>query len=239
MPLPLRRKSLNMIGGRHRFLQSSPAFRRLDEPHMSTIYLIRHGETVWNRQGRLQGQLDSPLTLRGVAQAEAVARRLAELLGDEKPRLLASPLGRTKQTAAIIADSLGAGWHEVAFDDRLLEITLGDHDGYHGWEALDRDFPEHAARRQADPWHYRHPNGESSQMVQDRVRPLLEELTRTPGHHVVVAHGVVNKIVRGLYLGLGPEETFRLDRPQDSFHRLSGGRVDVVHAIEPAGEKVA
>ncbi len=196
----------------------------------ATIFLIRHGETVWNRSGRLQGQLDAPLTHAGLRQAHAIGADLADRLAGASPVLIASPLGRTRQSAAIIAEHLGCDYEAIRFDDRLKEITLGDHDGYPGWSAIDAAHPELGEIRRADPWNYVHPNGESSQMVQDRVRPLLAGLEVTEGIHVVVAHGVVNKIIRGLYLGLGQSETFALDRPQDAYFRLEAGteaRIDV------------
>lgn len=189
----------------------------------SIIYLVRHGETVWNRIGRLQGQLDAPLTHAGLDQAHAIGRDLKARLADHGPAMTASPLGRTRQTAAIIAEHLGIGFDDIVLDERLMEITLGDHDGYAGWDAIDRDHPELAAERRRDPWNFRHPNGESSQMVQDRVRPVLAHLAATPGIHVVVAHGVLNKVFRGLYLGLTREQTFALDRPQNAYFRLQAG----------------
>lgn len=204
----------------------------------STIYLIRHGETVWNRIGRLQGQLDAPLTHAGLAQAHAIGRDLKSLLGDAAPAMIASPLGRTRQSAAIIAEHLGIDFDTIRLDDRLMEITLGDHDGYAGWGAIDRAHPDLAEARRRDPWNFRHPNGESSQVVQDRVRPALDQLRDTPGIHVVVAHGVVNKIIRGLYLGLTPEQTFALDRPQDAYFRLQSGteaRIEVQLPAEAVG----
>ena len=66
------------------------------------IYLVRHGETEWNRAGRMQGHLDAPLTMRGEAQARAVGETLREL-GVGGFSMVASPLGRTRATAAIIA----------------------------------------------------------------------------------------------------------------------------------------
>lgn len=188
-----------------------------------TIYLLRHGETVWNRSGRLQGQLDAPLTEQGTRQAVAMGKTLKEILGQGAFHFLASPLGRTRQSAALIAEQLGYDYDSITWDERLKEITLGDHDGYPGWAQLNKDHPELAKLREADPWNFQHPNGESSQMVQDRVRPLLAEMTQREGVLVVVAHGVVNKILRGLYLGLTQQQTFALDRPQDAFFRLEGG----------------
>lgn len=187
------------------------------------LYLLRHGETTWNRAGRLQGQLDAPLTRLGLAQVDAVGRTLAGMLNGSRFRLVASPLGRARQSAAIVAEHLGVDYWSIEWDERLKEITLGDWDGAAGWSALDRAHPEEARRRDADPWNYRYPNGESTQDVQDRLRPFLAECHAAGGVHVVVAHGVVNKVMRGLYLGLTREQTFALDRPQDAFHRLEGG----------------
>jgi probable phosphoglycerate mutase len=198
---------------------------------MTRIYLIRHGETVWNREGRLQGHLDSPLTLNGIRQAEAYGRKLAEISAGEALSLHASPLGRTRQTAAIICEIAGLPYNEIRVDARLKEISLGEHDGYPGWEQLDRDFPELAARRKADPWNYQHPGGESSELVRRRVRPFLEELRQQGGVHLIVAHGVLNKVMRGVYRGLSEEECFALDRPQDGFYVLEDGRERFVSSL--------
>jgi probable phosphoglycerate mutase len=205
----------------------------------STIYLIRHGETVWNRSGRLQGQLDAPLTHAGLEQAHAIGRDLKLRLGEADPAMVASPLGRTRQTASVIAEHLGVDFDTIAMEPRLMEITLGEFDGMASWGALERDRPDLAEARRLDPWNFQYPGGESSQMVQDRVRPVLETLAATPGIHVVVAHGVVSKIVRGLYLNLTPQETFALDRPQDAYFRLEAGteariEVDVTATVSAA-----
>ncbi|WP_420404692.1 histidine phosphatase family protein [Nisaea sp.] len=199
---------------------------------MTRIFLIRHGETVWNREGRLQGQLDSPLTLTGIRQAEAHGRKLAEISAEETMSLHASPLGRTRQTAAIICEIADLPYEEIRFDARLKEITLGEHDGYRGWHRLDRDFPELAAQRRADPWNFQHPGGESSEMVRRRVTPFLNELQEKGGTHLIVAHGVVNKVMRGVHLGLSEEECFALDRPQDGFYLLEDGRESFIRSME-------
>jgi broad specificity phosphatase PhoE len=69
------------------------------------LYLVRHGKTAWNREGRIQGHLDSPLTARGIAQARRAGTRLQELLGGPHRWVLRfSPLGRARHTAAIIAE---------------------------------------------------------------------------------------------------------------------------------------
>ena len=65
-------------------------------------------------------------------------------------------------------------------------------------------------------------------MVQDRLKPLLDQILETPGSNIIVAHGVVSKIIRGIYLGLSPDEIFALDRPQNAFHILSNGSVKMI-----------
>ena len=194
----------------------------------NSIYLIRHGQTTWNRAGRLQGQADSPLTLLGTQQVEAIGKKLKEIIGIKKYSVWSSPLGRTKQTTSIICDQTNFKYENVVFDKRLVEITLGDRDGYKSWKALFEDFPKDMARREKDPWNFSHPNGESSQMVWERVRPFMEKIANLEGIHVVVTHGVVSKIIRGMYLNLSPEKIFSLDRPQNAFHRLQNGKVEKI-----------
>ena len=65
-------------------------------------------------------------------------------------------------------------------------------------------------------------------MVSERVQPFMEKIMNLEGIHVVVTHGVVSKIFRGMYLNLSPEEIFNLDRPQDAFHRLQNGAVEKI-----------
>src|SRR5437588_638163 len=99
-----------------------------------TIYLARHGETVWNRDGRFQGRLDSPLTRRGLDQA----RRMGETLAARIPRgerrdwtIVASPLGRAQHTARIIAGILGLAGADIETEARLAEVDIGS------WAGLD------------------------------------------------------------------------------------------------------
>src|SRR3546814_12032313 len=82
------------------------------------IYLLRHGETTWNRAGRLQGQLDAPLTRLGLVQIDAVGRALAGLLNGSRFRLVASPLGRPRQSAAIVAEHTGVDYEAIEWDRR-------------------------------------------------------------------------------------------------------------------------
>ena len=99
------------------------------------LLIIRHGETVWNRQGRLQGQKDSPLTTLGLRQARQVGEILRGLLGAgaDLP-LITSPLGRAWQTAVIITEVLEREPDELRHDERLKERNYGDFEGKTGEE---------------------------------------------------------------------------------------------------------
>src|SRR5260370_16271800 len=93
-----------------------------------TILLVRHGETEWNRARRYQGWSDSPLTARGIAQAEAIGHCLRALPEVAGAAIVASPIGRARHTAEIIAGVLERT-APPRFDDRLREISLGSWDG--------------------------------------------------------------------------------------------------------------
>src|SRR3954465_3195966 len=94
-------------------------------------YIARHGETVFNIAGRMQGDHPhTPLTRAGFAQADAMGAALGELLG-AKPKLTlwSSSAGRALQTLAIIAEHLELDWHQAKTDDRLREINIGEWGG--------------------------------------------------------------------------------------------------------------
>ena len=93
------------------------------------IYLIRHGQTLYNAQDRVQGRVDSALTPLGEAQARAMGERLAGIRRAEggEWRLETSPLGRARQTAAIVAEL--AGLPEPVVDERLVEVGYGVFEG--------------------------------------------------------------------------------------------------------------
>ena len=92
------------------------------------IYLLRHGETVWNTLGRFQGQKDSPLTQRGILQTDQMAARLAQEIGGcgTPFEVHVSPLGRALETAARIAFMVPFAAQQ---DARLMEVTTGSWDG--------------------------------------------------------------------------------------------------------------
>jgi broad specificity phosphatase PhoE len=89
------------------------------------MFLVRHGETVWNLERRYQGSSDSPLTERGIAQAQAVGRCLRLLHEAAFASIVASPLGRARRTAEIICEQFDGTPPELRLDDRLCEISIG------------------------------------------------------------------------------------------------------------------
>ncbi|HEV2533121.1 histidine phosphatase family protein [Phenylobacterium sp.] len=184
------------------------------------IYLVRHGETEFNRERRWQGIKDSPLTELGVRQARAMAGLLADLtVRDPGPwRIVASPLGRTRQTAAIVSERLGL---PIAFDERLREHSIGEFDG----ERADDVVPQ---LRQDLPRHERHfhvPGGETYEALCQRIGGFLAEVRRED-RLIIVSHGAAGRVFRGLYGGLGKEEMLTLPVPQDAVYRLMNGQVD-------------
>ena len=194
------------------------------------MYLLRHGETEWNETGRMQGQLDSPLTPRGLRQAAAMAETLAELTaGWGQPRIIVSPLGRCRQTAEIVAEALGVSSDALESDARLAEMTWGQWDGLTREEIAKSD-PESWELREDDKWNVAPPDGESYAMLAQRIGSWLADLPPEafddrPPALIVVSHGGVSRVLRGLYARLSPEETLSLSVSQEEFYCLRYGLV--------------
>ena len=133
------------------------------------LIAIRHGETEWNSQGRFQGHLNSGLNAEGLAQAAALAERLA---GERFDLLLSSDLGRALQTASAIAMRTG---HEVVVEPRLRERRMGIFQGLTPAEVLARYPDEYARFRTGDP-DYVIPEGESMRQLFERSVACFTEL---------------------------------------------------------------
>ncbi|MBW2621509.1 MAG: histidine phosphatase family protein [Deltaproteobacteria bacterium] len=152
------------------------------------MVFVRHGQTEWNVEGRAQGHADSILTSLGRAQAAAVGKRLKEL---EFTRLYSSDLGRTQQTAGIIAGYTG---HGIITDPRLREKNMGVFEGLTRPE-IEENYSEELARYfKLDPDHVV-TNGESDRQFFTRSTACFEELASSHSGEtiVVVTHGGVLK----------------------------------------------
>jgi len=150
------------------------------------LIIIRHGETLWNVEGKKQGQLDSSLTALGIEQAQALAQRLIE---ESFTVLYSSDLGRAAETARYIADRTN---HKVCLDEKLRERNFGIFQGLTDGQ-IKNEYPAEYHSHLADRVDYVIPNGESLRQFYARVTACLENLTaRTAGQTIaVVTHGGV------------------------------------------------
>jgi probable phosphoglycerate mutase len=180
------------------------------------LFILRHGETEWNREGRLQGHLDSPLTHLGRAQAARQAAILARVL-PRGARALTSDSLRARETARIALRGLAL---PVDADPRLREVALG------AWQGLtiaevragaDGEGPRHA-------WKFEAPGGERLDALAARAAAVLAEIA---GPTVIVTHGLTSRVLRCLALGLPPE----------ALEEVAGGQ-GVVHVIEDCAARV-
>ena len=189
-----------------------------------TIYYIRHGETEWNAEGRLQGTQDIPLNDLGRKQAAHAGDILAGLFArdgrsEASLAFVASPLGRARLTMELVRATLRLPPDDYAVDDRLREIGYGD---WEGWTLaqMQASDPEVFARRQADKWTVPPPGGESYASVQARVSDWYNQLTTDT---VTVAHGGT---ARALMVVLGietPDSAADLTIEQGAVYVFGGG----------------
>jgi glucosyl-3-phosphoglycerate phosphatase len=172
------------------------------------MFIARHGETVFNKIARMQGQAEvhTPLTWEGCVQAKMMGRALADYLGnDSRPQLWSSTAGRALQTLAIVAEEIGADWHQTARDDRLLEIDVGH------WSS--RTYADISAEigpivdMEHKLFSVRPDGGEYYDDVAERLLHWIGEQAFEQDM-LVICHGMTARVLRGLLLGLEPMELF-------------------------------
>jgi len=190
------------------------------------LYYIRHGETDWNIDGRLQGGRDIPLNATGRAQALRCGEILHDLLARDGRAptafdFVASPLGRARSTMEIMRATLGVDPQAYRVDQRLTEVGFGQWEGFTTAELKRRD-PEAAALRERDKWRFVPPGGESYEAMSLRVGGWYRDLAADT---VAVAHGGV---LRGLIAALGiasVEEAPALNIAQGVVYLIAQGRM--------------
>lgn len=164
---------------------------------LTRFILVRHGETTWNREGRYQGQVDTPLSPFGLEQGKLAAQALKDVPLDV---CYASPLSRSYETA-----SMCAKLHDlpVIKDERLLEINHGEWEGLLAQEVGER-YPELLQRWRTTVTDVQMPGGENIEDVRRRaMEALCEYAVKHAGQTVlVVAHDAVNKAVLCDMLGI-------------------------------------
>lgn len=192
------------------------------------IYLMRHGETDWNKERRLQGQSDIPLNAYGIELAVKTAEALAEVSFD---RAFCSPLGRAEETARII---LGDRKTPLYTDARLKEINFGIHEGV-CFDAAKQNPEDPLHDFFCEPDQYVPPEGaESFAQVMERGHSFLQEkvlpLEGDCESVLVVAHGAFNRSLLSLVMGLPLKDFWRIALPNCAVSILSleEGRLKVV-----------
>jgi broad specificity phosphatase PhoE len=174
---------------------------------MAILYYIRHGETDFNAEQRLQGRLDTLLNARGRLQAKDCGELLRDLLARDNRGVhdlvyVSSPLQRARETMELLRPPLGLPPQPYQTDDRLLEISYG------AWEGLtlpeiEARMPGLLAERERDKWDFAPPGGESYRELTARIGAWYAALTRDT---VVAAHGGGVRALMALFNVLPKEE---------------------------------
>jgi probable phosphoglycerate mutase len=172
---------------------------------MRRLVLVRHGETAWNTEGRVQGSTDVPLSAEGFAQAEALAAYLARS-GARFDRVFTSDLARARVTAERLSATLGGPGPEAT--DLLREIHCGS------WEGRSVDDLKREVREEYDRWRgdcaFAVPGGESVLCVRARVERFFsqrEKELEASSEVLLVGHGILNRMVLSVVMGLSPQES--------------------------------
>ncbi|MGI3184153.1 histidine phosphatase family protein [Nioella aestuarii] len=192
---------------------------RLEFPE---LWVLRHGETEWNTEERLQGLLDSPLTAVGLDQARAQGRLLAAHLSGPV-RVISSDAPRAMRTAEIAVSGLGL---VIESDPRLAEINLGRWQGRTVQE-LRAEYPDIARATDPHLWKFGAPGGETLGQMSARVQAVLEGLT---GPTVLVTHGVTSRLLRCIVLGIPVTDLASVPGGQGVVHHIRDGKAQILSA---------
>ncbi|KQR77432.1 histidine phosphatase family protein [Rhizobium sp. Leaf341] len=192
------------------------------------IYMIRHGQTDWNAEIRLQGQKDIPLNATGRDQARGNGRALAARLGTAAGTFdyVASPLGRTRETMELLRGAMGLDPVAYRIDERLKEVSFGDWEGF-TLEELEASVPDRVAEREASKWDFIPPgdDAESYEILSWRIASWMKDVAVPT---VCVSHGGVIRSVFKLLGAMAPEEASMGAIPQDRILKIANGTVDWV-----------
>ncbi|MER8863586.1 histidine phosphatase family protein [Mesorhizobium sp. M0751] len=189
------------------------------------VYIVRHGQTAWNAEARLQGQADTDLNELGREQASRNGRRLAELI--DKPDdfdFVASPMRRTRETMERLRAAMKLDPHAYRTEPLLVELSFGDWQGF-TFAELEANNPGSTRQRRLDKWNFQPPGegAESYQMLLERVKPWFDALDRQT---VCVTHGGVMRALFRFVLGMPEQDAVSMEVPQDRLLRLDGRRLE-------------
>jgi probable phosphoglycerate mutase len=196
------------------------------ETSMPVLYYVRHGETDFNNQGRLQGRRDTVLNRHGRRQAAECGALLHDLFARDhrQPqdfKYVSSPLKRARETMEILRAALGLDPHGYDLDARLVEIAYGE------WEGL--TLPEIETRsagiltqRERDKWDFASPGGESYRQLASRIEDWYRSLTRDT---VVAAHGGGVRALMALLKVVSEEEATHAQIEQGVIYVFADGKL--------------
>jgi broad specificity phosphatase PhoE len=177
---------------------------------MTELWLVRHGQTDWNLEGRYQGKKDVPLNATGWAQVEQVLKKLD---GKKFDVIYSSHLTRALQTAKRLAEAFGL---DVCVDERLSEISLGVWEGML-FADIQRLYPQEIKEREINPPHVRSPGGETVAEVAVRMVEAANEITQAHpnGRVLVTSHGLALSTLICLANGISLKKVFEV-RPDNA-----------------------
>jgi probable phosphoglycerate mutase len=180
-----------------------------------TVYVVRHGQTEWNVARRMQGRLDSALTDVGRIQADLHGRTLARLGGVET--LIASPLGRTRESAELVNAHLAV---PLSHEPALMERDCGAWSGL-TLTQIEVAYPDEWQARHDDPYHHRPPEGENLVDMEARVGGFLDAVLAGAERTVaLMTHGVMSRVILKRLLALSPVLAVTVRHPNELFYRL-------------------
>ncbi|PZM09161.1 histidine phosphatase family protein [Rhizobium tubonense] len=184
------------------------------------LYVIRHGQTDWNAERRLQGQKDIDLNIIGREQARANGVMLAEILGESVADFdfVASPLARTRATMEIARAAMGLPPKDYRTDERLVEVSFGDWEGS-TLKELRLTEPERLKERNTAKWDFIPPgdDAESYEIMSWRVGSWLQSVD---GPTVCVTHGGVIRALFRLIADVAKDEAAEGEIPQDRILKI-------------------
>ncbi|MEK2174330.1 histidine phosphatase family protein [Vibrio parahaemolyticus] len=191
------------------------------------IFVLRHGETEFNADKKLQGHCNSSLTSKGCDQARRVGTTLKQYVENRPFRVYSSTLGRALQTSQIVCEELNYSYENLNKEPRLKEFSLGE------WEqrtipSLEQEVPNLLAQ---NDWYLQAPNCETYESVRERLSSWLSDVAHDEDI-VVVSHGLTGIVLRGLLLGMDYTQVWQQDLPQDAFFIIEDGRITHVNCVD-------
>ncbi|EGQ8806805.1 histidine phosphatase family protein [Vibrio parahaemolyticus] len=191
------------------------------------IFVLRHGETEFNADKKLQGHCNSSLTSKGSDQARRVGTTLKQYVENRPFRVYSSTLGRALQTSQIVCEELNYSYENLNKEPRLKEFSLGE------WEqrtipSLEQEIPNLLAQ---NDWYLQAPNCETYKSVRERLSSWLSDVAHDEDI-VVVSHGLTGIVLRGLLLGMDYTQVWQQDLPQDAFFIIEDGRITRVNCVD-------